>query len=76
MRGADDDDYINNDELYPKGTLTQSTLETPPVIIGPPPRWSTKGRGTKILPRKQLLQRLSILLGQVKTGNESENLLN
>ena len=33
MRGADDDDYINNDELYPKGTLTPRTLETPPVII-------------------------------------------
>ena len=42
MRGGnvvvDDDDYINNDELYPKGTLTPRTLETPPVIIGPPPR--------------------------------------
>ena len=34
------------------------------------------GKGLKILAPKQLLQRLPIALAQVKTGNNSENLLN
>ena len=37
---------------------------------------ATKGTGLKILTPKQLLQRLPIALGQVKAGNNSENLLN
>ena len=37
---------------------------------------TTKGKGLKILTPKQLLQRLSIALAQVKAGNNSENLLN
>ena len=37
---------------------------------------STKGRGLKILTPKQMLQRLPIALAQVKSGNNSENLLN
>ena len=36
----------------------------------------TEGRGLKILTPKQILQRLPIALAQVKTGNNSENLLN
>ena len=35
-----------------------------------------KGTGLKILTPKQMLQRLSITLAQVKAGNTSENLLN
>ena len=34
----------------------------------------TKGTGPKILIPKQMLQRLSIALAQVKAGNNSENL--
>ena len=34
-----------------------------------------KGKGIKILTPKQMLQRLSIALAQVKTGNKSDNLL-
>ena len=34
------------------------------------------GTGLKILTPKQILQRLSIALAQVNTGNNSENLLN
>ena len=34
------------------------------------------GEGLKILTSKQILQRLSIALGQVKSGNNSENVLN
>ena len=34
------------------------------------------GTGHKILTPKQILQRLSIALAQVNTGNNSENLLN
>ena len=36
----------------------------------------TKGTGLKILTPKQMLQRLPIALAQVKTGNNSQNLLN
>ena len=36
----------------------------------------TKGTGLKILPPKQLLQRLPMAVAQIKTGNNSENLLN
>ena len=36
----------------------------------------TKGKGIKILPPKQMLQRLSIAIGQVKAGDTSDNLLN
>ena len=36
----------------------------------------TKGKGLKNLTSKQMLQRLSIALAQVKAGNNSENLLN
>ena len=36
----------------------------------------TSGVGLKILTPKQLLQRLLIVLAQVKAGNKSENLLN
>ena len=35
-----------------------------------------EGKGLKILTPKQLVQRLSIALAQVKVGNNSENLLN
>ena len=37
---------------------------------------ATKGTGLKILPPKQMLQRLPIALAQVKAGNNSESLLN
>ena len=36
----------------------------------------TEGKRLKILTPKQMLQRLPIALAQVKTGNNSENLLN
>ena len=36
----------------------------------------TKGKGVKILTSKQMLQGLPIALAQVKSGNNSENLLN
>ena len=37
---------------------------------------ATKGRGLKILSPKQMLQRLSAALAQVKAGNNSGSLLN
>ena len=37
---------------------------------------ATKGTGLEILTPKQILQRLSIALAQVKAGNNSESLLN
>ena len=36
----------------------------------------TKGAGLKILTPKQMLQRLPIVLAQVKAGNNSESFLN
>ena len=36
----------------------------------------TSGKGLKILTPKQMFQRLPIALAQVKTGNNSENVLN
>ena len=36
----------------------------------------TKGKGLKVLTPKQMLQRLPIVLAQVKAGNNSESLLN
>ena len=36
----------------------------------------TKGKGLKILTPKQMLERLPIALAQVKSGNNSESLLN
>ena len=40
------------------------------------PLKSTKGKGLKILTPKQILQRFTIALAQVKAGNNSESLLN
>ena len=37
---------------------------------------ATKGTALKILTPKQMLQRLPVALAQVKTGNNSENVLN
>ena len=37
---------------------------------------TTKGTGLKILTPKQMLQRLPIVLAQVKAGNNSQSLLN
>ena len=37
---------------------------------------SIHGEGLKILTTKQMLQRLSIALSQVKAGNKSEKILN
>ena len=37
---------------------------------------STQGNGLKILTPKQMIQRLPIALAQIKTGNNSESLLN
>ena len=36
---------------------------------------ATKGKGLKILTSKQMLQRLPIVLAQVKAGNNSKSLL-
>ena len=41
------------------------------------PKYKTKyGRGLEILGPKQMLQRLTVALAQVKAGNTYENLLN
>ena len=39
-------------------------------------RRATTGTGLKILTSKQILQRFPLALAQIKTGNNSESLLN
>ena len=46
------------------------------IIVSEAKRKSKNGEGLKILTPKQMLQRLTIALAQVKAGNTSENLLN
>lgn len=46
------------------------------IVLGLVPTRSPRGRGMTILPIKQMLQRLPILLIQEKAGDTSENLLN
>ena len=46
------------------------------MLYGIFPIKATQGKGLQILTPQQMLQRLSIALGQVKTGNTSEKLLN
>ena len=62
--------------VYKTSCVYWVTPATPPILEAPPPGISTQVRGIKILPPKQLLQRLPILLAQVQAGNTSENLLN
>ena len=75
-RNIDDDDYnyANDVKLDPERILMPMSSTTPPIILDTPPTGSTKERGIKILHPKQILQRLPILLSQVKPGNTSENL--
>ena len=61
---------------YPEETLTPKAPTTPPVVLDPPPTGLTQGKGIKILPPNQMLQKLLILLAEVQAGNMSENLLN
>ena len=49
---------------------------TPPVILHPPPKGPTQGKGIQILPIKQILQRLLILIAQLKTENTSDTIVN
>ena len=46
------------------------------IIVSEAKHKSKNGEGLKILTPKQMLQRLTIALAQVKAGNTSENLLN
>ena len=70
----DDDD----DDVHEKILAAESSTEIKFILQFEDilPFGSTKGRGIKILPPKQLLQRLPILLAQVQAENTSENLLN
>ena len=71
----DNNHYTYVDELHPKETLIPRTSATPPIILDPlwgPAQW----QGVKVLPPKQVLQRLPILLAQVQAGNTSRNPLN
>ena len=71
----DDDDFAYGDDLDSGRTLMQDSSTTLPIILHPPLRGSTQGRGIRILPIKQILQRLLILLAQLKAGNAFKNSL-
>ena len=53
-------------KFYDNYSLMMSELKTK----------ATKGTGLKLLTPKQMLQRLPIVLAQLKAGNNSESLLN
>ena len=65
---------------YPDESLMPKTPSTPATAIvvldSSPPGRSAHRRGIKILPTKQVLQKLLILLAQVQAGITSEILLN
>ena len=61
----------NAKNLYDGRELVINTFKS-----GLIPLKSTAGTGLKILTPKQMLQKLSIALAQVKAGNNSESLLN
>ena len=63
-------------EFYPKRNLTPRTPPTRPMILIPPLRSSTQGKGIKLLSSKLMLQRLPMLLAKVKPENTSENHMN
>ena len=65
----DDDDDDGEDEKYEnhEKNINGANLFTIKTA---------QGKGMKILPQKQLLQRLLLLLAQIQAGNTSENLLN
>ena len=46
------DYFAHEDELDSKRTLISESPTTPSIILDPPPRGLTQGRGIKILPRK------------------------
>ena len=62
--------------LYCKNLFDDRELVINAFKSGLFPLKSITGTGLKILTPKQLLQRLPIALAQVKTGNNSESLLN
>ena len=61
MPSTSDDDF--DKILTPERQSTSSSVKP------------AQGKGHKILPPKQLLQRLPLLLARVKAGNTSENIL-
>lgn len=56
---VNDDDgdyhYVYDDKLYPIGTLTTKTPVTLLVMLDPPPRELSQGKGIKIVLPKQML---------------------
>ena len=72
MIKKDKKNILNNAKnLYDGRELVINTFKS-----GLIPLKSTTGTGLKILTPKQMLQKLSIALAQVKAGNNSESLLN
>ena len=56
--------------------LLNDNVKIRPEAIYKSKQNETKGKGLKILAPKQMLQRVPIVLAQVKAGNNSESLLN
>ena len=56
--------------------LLSDNVKIRPEAIYKSKQNETKGKGLKILAPKQMLQRVPIVLAQVKAGNNSESLLN
>ena len=65
----------NIDMLYKARNEVIKFFDDYSLMVSKAKNKATKGTGLKILPPKQLLQRLPIALAQVKACNNSENLL-
>ena len=65
---------LNSARALLKGT--EMLFKTFESVILLKPEELKKGKGLKILTRKQMLQRLPIALAQIKAGNNPESLLN
>ena len=68
------EDVLNSERVLLKGReMVYKAFESGIFLK---PEEVKKGTGLKILTTKQMLQRLSIALAQIKAGNNSESLLN
>ena len=68
--------YPEKKKKHSSQSLHSMTPTISPALLDLSPLNTTQEKEIKILSLKQMLQRLPILLAQVKTGNTSDSILN
>ena len=76
IKPKSDEDKNKKNDVFDKNLYKGREMLLNAFKSGLFPLKSTKGTGLKLLTSKQMLQRLPIVLAQVKAGNNSENFLN